>query len=100
VLIAFPFSQNLWQFLALAVLLGWGTALVYPTFLSGIAENTHPLDRAKSLGIFRLWRDLGYSIGAVITGLMANYVNITMAILLVAALTLASGIIIRKRMHC
>ena len=60
-LLLFPFAKETWQFLALAALLGWGTALVYPTFLSGISEYTHPLDRARAVGVFRLWRDLGYA---------------------------------------
>jgi len=100
VLFFFPFAQDLWQFITLALLLGWGTALVYPTFLSGIAEKTHPQDRAKSLGIFRLWRDLGYAIGAVLTGLVSAWVSISMAIMLVAVLTIVSGIIIHLRMKC
>jgi MFS family permease len=100
VLFFFPFAGELWQFIGLSALLGWGTALVYPTFLSGIAEYTHPLDRAKSLGIFRLWRDLGYAIGAVLTGLIAEWVNINLSITVVAILTVISSIIIYVRMKC
>ena len=100
VLIFFPFATDLWQFLVLSSLLGWGTAMVYPTFLAGIAEYTHPLDRARSVGIFRLWRDLGYAIGAILTGLIAEWMNINASILIVAALTIISGIIIYVRMKC
>ncbi|HLO80557.1 MAG TPA: MFS transporter [Chitinophagaceae bacterium] len=100
VLLFFPFARELWQFIGLSALLGWGTALVYPTFLSGIAEYTHPQDRAKSLGIFRLWRDLGYAIGAVLTGLIAEWVNINLSITVVAILTIISSIIIYIRMKC
>jgi sugar phosphate permease len=100
VLFFFPFAGELWQFIGLSTLLGWGTALVYPTFLSGIAEYTHPLDRARSLGIFRLWRDLGYAIGAVLTGLIAEWVNINLSITVVAVLTVISSIIIYVRMKC
>jgi MFS family permease len=100
VLIFFPFAKEMWQFLVLSALLGWGTALVYPTFLAGIAEYTHPLDRAKSVGIFRLWRDLGYAIGAILTGLIAEWLDINASIQIVALLTIISGIIIYVRMKC
>ena len=74
--------------------------MVYPTFLATIAENTHPLDRAKSIGIFRLWRDLGYAIGAILTGLIADLLNINSAILFIGLLTFASGLVILYRMSC
>jgi MFS family permease len=86
--------------LLMSALLGWGTAMVYPTFLAGIAENTHPADRAKSLGVFRFWRDLGYAIGAIITGLIAQWLGIAAAIIIVAILTLVSALIIYVRMKC
>jgi MFS family permease len=88
------------EFVLLSVLLGWGTAMVYPTFLASIAENTHPADRPKSLGIFRFWRDLGYAIGAIITGLLADAFNLEASLFFVGGLTLASGIIIYFRMKC
>lgn len=88
------------QFLLLASALGWGTAMVYPTFLATIAENTNPKDRARSIGVFRLWRDLGYAIGAVLTGILADLVNLEAAILLTAALTLSSAVILYTRMRC
>jgi MFS family permease len=86
------------QFVLLAALLGWGTAMVYPTFLAAIAENTHPLDRAKSLGVFRLWRDLGYAIGAIITGTIADEFGINTSIIFIGGLTFASALIIFFRM--
>jgi MFS family permease len=76
----------------LAVLLGIGTALVYPTFLSGIAAFSHPEERAESVGVFRLWRDLGYAIGALITGLVSDAFGNRTTLLLVAFITIASGI--------
>jgi MFS family permease len=79
-------------------LLGLGTALVYPTFLSGVAQWTHPSDRATALGIFRFWRDLGYALGAVLVGLLAQYFAAETGILTVAALTLASGLAVAVRM--
>lgn len=100
VLFLFPGSHHFGILVMLAAILGWGTAMVYPTFLAGIAENTHPADRAKSLGVFRLWRDLGYAIGAVITGLIAQWFSIGIAISVVAILTLISSLIIYVRMKC
>ncbi len=100
ILFLFPGNHSFWIFIALAALLGWGTAMVYPTFLAGIAENTHPADRAKSLGVFRLWRDLGYAIGALLTGLISQWFSITTAIIIVALLTMASAAVIYLRMKC
>ena len=81
------------------LILGWDTAMVYSTFLASIAENTNPIDRAKSIGIFRLWRDLGYTIGAILTGLIADAYNINSSIVFIGVLTLISAIIIKVRMQ-
>ncbi len=99
-LLGFVWAATLFHFIGLSVLLGWGTAMVYPTFLATIAENTHPLDRAKSIGIFRLWRDLGYAIGAILTGIIADQFSIEAAILCIGALTFLSSLIIQFRMQC
>ncbi len=99
-LIGLVWAESMLHFVLLSSLLGWGTAMVYPTFLATIAENTHPLDRAKSIGIFRLWRDLGYAIGAIFTGIIADLININAAILFIGLLTMASAFIIRYRMKC
>lgn len=99
-LIALFWAQSMLHFILLSSLLGWGTAMVYPTFLATIAENTHPQDRAKSIGIFRLWRDLGYAIGAILTGIIADLISINAAILFIGLLTMASAFIIRYRMKC
>lgn len=93
------YAENKIQYIVLAAVLGWGTAMVYPTFLATVAENTHPQDRAKSIGIFRLWRDLGYAIGAIITGIIADWWNINTAILFISVLTFVSAIIIQLRMR-
>jgi predicted MFS family arabinose efflux permease len=84
----------------LSSILGWGTALVYPTFLATVAENTHPADRAKSFGIFRLWRDLGYAIGAILTGVIADTLGINSSILIIGLLTISSAVVIFYRMRC
>jgi len=93
-------ANSMAHFILLSLLLGWGTAMVYPTFLATVAENTHPQDRAKSIGIFRLWRDLGYAIGALITGILADLLSIEAAIGFIGLLTLVSALIIRARMSC
>ena len=79
--------------LAGAVLQGAGTAMVYPTLLAAIADHAHPMWRASSLGVYRFWRDLGYAIGALLSGVIADAVSIGAAIHLVAAITLASGLV-------
>jgi MFS family permease len=86
------------EMVSVSVVLGIGTAMVYPTFLATISDNTHALDRAKSLGIFRFWRDSGYAIGAIITGLTADYFGAPTSILIIALLTLFSAIFIKIRM--
>lgn len=93
-------ATTMTQFIFLGILLGWGTAMVYPTFLAAIAENTHPHDRTKSLGVFRLWRDLGYAIGAVTTGIIADAIGMNASIAFIGVLTLASGLVIYYRMKC
>jgi len=97
-LLLFVFANNITQYIVLSSILGWGTAMVYPTFLASIAENTNPIDRAKSIGVFRLWRDLGYAIGAILTGLIADALNINSSIIFIGLLTLISAIIIKVRM--
>ncbi|MGZ5286062.1 MAG: MFS transporter [Flavisolibacter sp.] len=99
-LIFLVFASSMVHFVLLSSILGWGTAMVYPTFLATVAENTHPLDRAKSIGIFRFWRDLGYAIGAIITGIIADFFSINAAIIFIGLLTFASALIIKRRMKC
>jgi predicted MFS family arabinose efflux permease len=84
----------------LAALLGWGTAMVYPTFLATVAENTNPSDRAQSLGVFRFWRDIGYAIGAALTGIIADWFGINSSIIVIGILTALSAFIIYYRMKC
>lgn len=99
-LVVLFWAQSFLHFAILSTILGWGTAMVYPTFLATVAQNTHPQDRAKSIGIFRLWRDLGYAIGAILTGIIADVFSIGAAILFIGALTFASALIIKFRMNC
>ncbi len=99
-LIVLVWANTMLHYVVLSSILGWGTAMVYPTFLATVAENTNPQDRAKSIGIFRLWRDLGYAIGAILTGIIADLISIHAAIFFIALLTLSSALIIRYRMKC
>jgi MFS family permease len=99
-LILLVWANTMFHFIILSSILGWGTAMVYPTFLATVAENTNPQDRAKSIGIFRLWRDLGYAIGAILTGIIADLISMNASIIFIGLLTLASAFIIRYRMKC
>lgn len=92
------FAKAPLEYSILCVLLGLGTALVYPTFLVVIAKNTTPLQRPESIGVFRLWRDLGYAIGALLSGLIADMFGLKYAILAIGIITVLSSIIIKIRM--
>jgi predicted MFS family arabinose efflux permease len=98
VILGIPISTHFTFLVTLSALLGLGTALVYPTFLSAIAQATHPSQRAESLGAFRLWRDMGYAIGAIISGITADVLGIDYAIILIGGITILSAIIIQSRM--
>ena len=81
------------------VVLGAGTAMVYPTLLATIGDVAHPSWRARSVGVYRLWRDLGFAVGALLTGVLADAFGIREAIWAVAALTAASGLLVAWRMY-
>ncbi len=93
-------AQTFAAFAILSFVIGVGTAVVYPTFLASIAENTHPADRAASLGTFRLWRDLGYAFGAILTGVLADYFELEVSVIVIGLLTLGSAGVIKWRMMC
>jgi MFS family permease len=82
-----------------AILLGIGTAMVYPTLLAAISDVTHPSWRASSVGVYRLWRDLGYAFGALLSGVIADAFGLSAAIAAVAAVTFASGVLVALRMR-
>jgi len=84
---------------AAMALLGLGTALVYPTLLAAISDVAHPDWRASAVGVYRLWRDGGYAIGALIAGVIADLLGVPWAIASVASLTFASGLIVLTRMY-
>jgi MFS family permease len=93
-----PFSSGFYELVSISAILGIGTALVYPTFLSTIAQATSPKQRAESIGTFRLWRDLGYAFGAIISGVTADIFGIEYAIFLIGGVTISSSLIIKYRM--
>lgn len=93
-------SYQLYWLITASVLLGLGTAFVYPNFLTVVAENTHPSQRAESLSIFRFWRDSGYVIGALMAGLLADRFGLVTALLIIAGITALAGMIAHVRMCC
>ena len=80
--------------LGAAALLGMGTALVYPTLIAAIADNVQPRDRAPAVGVYRFWRDAGFAVGALLAGLVADAAGADTAIVTVAVLTAASGLLV------
>jgi MFS family permease len=92
-------SRGMAEALIGAVLLGIGTAMVYPTLLAAIADVTRPEWRASSVGVYRFWRDLGYAFGAVLSGVIADALDLPAAIAAVAIATFASGVVVAVRMR-
>ncbi|KPM46779.1 MFS transporter [Jiulongibacter sediminis] len=97
-IITMIFAASFVQFALLSILLGLGTAVVYPTFLAAIADYTHPEQRAESLGVFRLWRDIGYAVGAILTGFLADFFGLDSSLVGIGALTALSALVIALRM--
>ncbi|MBA3742033.1 MFS transporter [Sporichthya sp.] len=96
-LVALGTSFGIWA--AAQVLLGLGTALVYPALLAVIGDVAHPAWRARAVGVYRLWRDGGFAIGALLAGILADAWGLTAAVWAVAALTAASGLVVATRMY-
>jgi len=92
-------AEGMPGFAAGSVLLGLGTALVYPTLLAAIGDVAHPSWRASAVGVYRLWRDSGYAAGALLSGLIADALGVNMAIWVVGAMTFASGLVVALRMR-
>lgn len=97
-IMAIPFFTGFYQLASIAAILGLGTALVYPTFLSAIADVTNPNQRAESIGVFRLWRDLGYAISAIISGIIADVFGVQYAVITIGVITILSSVVIKIRM--
>ena len=82
-----------------SVLLGAGTAMVYPALLASIGDVAHPAWRARAVGVYRLWRDLGFAVGALLTGVLADSFGMREAIWAIAGITAASGLVVAVRMY-
>jgi MFS family permease len=81
-----------------SAILGLGTAMVYPTLLAAVGDVAHPRWRASAVGVYRLWRDLGYAIGALLAGLSADALGLTATLQATALVTLLSGVVVALRM--
>ncbi len=90
--------QGFWPWIGSSVLLGVGTALVYPTLLAAVSDLSEPVWRASAVGVYRLWRDSGYAVGGLTAGLIADSLGVPSAIIAVAGLTFLSGILVAKVM--
>jgi MFS family permease len=94
-----PFARGLLGWSTALVVLGLGTALVYPTLLAGVGDLAAPRERAAAVGVYRLWRDLGYVAGAIVAGTIADAFGLAWAIEVVALLTVASGVVVAFRLR-
>jgi MFS family permease len=92
-------ARDFGNFAAASAVLGLGTALVYPTLLAAVGDVAHPRWRASAAGVYRLWRDLGYAVGALIAGVLADALGLPFAMDFVAAITFASGVVVAVRMR-
>ena len=92
-------GQNFGWWLAAGALLGAGTAMVYPTLLAVIGDVAHPLWRARSVGVYRLWRDSGYAVGAVVGGVAADLWGLRAAVWTAAGITVVSALAVALRMY-
>lgn len=92
-------SHSFAGFASAQALLGIGTAMVYPTLLAAIGDVAHPSWRASAVGVYRLWRDLGYAVGALLAGVTADAIGLSGAVWVVAAITAASGLVVALRMR-
>jgi len=97
-IIALPILSSWASMIGAMFLLGIGTAMVYPTLLAAVSDATQPSWRASAVGVYRLWRDLGYAIGAILSGLIADSFGIPSAVVAVGGLTFFSGILVALKM--
>ena len=90
--------QGFRSWAAALMMLGIGTALVYPTLLAAVGDMARPSSRAAAVGVYRLWRDLGYAAGALLAGVLADAIGMQGAIDVVGWLTVASGVLVALRL--
>ncbi len=93
------FTRSFEWWLVASLLLGVGTAMVYPSLIAAVSDASHPTWRARSLSVYRFWRDLGYAIGALSAGLIADFFGLAWAIGSIAALTFVSGVVVAILLH-
>jgi len=92
-------GRGFWTWMLGAALLGLGTAMAYPTLLAAVSDVAHPEWRASAVGVYRLWRDGGYAVGALAAGLLADAFNIPVAIAVIGGLTFLSGLVVAAVMY-
>ncbi len=92
-------TSGFWPWFAASVALGLGTGMVYPTLLAAVADVADPSWRGSALGVYRMWRDLGFAVGAILVGVTADRAGMGTAIAAVAAITAASGVVVAVRMR-
>lgn len=96
---AIAWTSGFWPWFAACVALGLGTGMVYPTLLAAVADVADPAWRGSALGVYRMWRDLGFAAGAILVGVVADRAGMSTAIAAVAAITVGSGIVVAVRMR-
>ena len=87
-------GRTLPLWLSAAILLGLGTAMVYPTLLAAVSDVAHPVWRGTAIGVYRLWRDMGFALGGILAGLLADVFNVSVAIAAIGVLTFLSGVVV------
>jgi len=97
-LAAIALVRGFWPWVGATALLGVGTAMVYPTLLAAVGDVAHPNWRASAVGVYRLWRDSGYAVGALLAGALADLFGMGWSIGAVALVTFASGLLVVVRM--
>jgi MFS family permease len=98
-IIGFVAAESYSGWVTSALAMGIGTALAYPTLIAAISDRAHPAWRASAVGVYRLWRDLGYAAGGLLVGVVADAVGMSSAIVAVGVITAASGVVVAVRMH-
>ncbi len=98
-LVSLTVRQGFGSWAAALTALGVGTALVYPALLAAVADHARPASRAAAVGVYRLWRDLGYAAGALLAGVLADALGMLGAISVVGAITIASGLVVALRLN-
>ena len=92
-------THQFWPWLVAAVALGLGKALVYPTLIASVSDGSEPSWRAQALSVYRFWRDMGYAVGALAAGILADLFGASWAIGAIAALTFGSGLVVAALMR-